>query len=117
MSEEEYWKVQNSPETLSKNVDVIFRTGESLVNIYWKHAKENIVALVRIDLYMCDKSDSKLMGKYKENDEVFYKSITGLAYGDYCFKLFQFDKDNNEIASTDYIYFSISKPSSKTIII
>lgn len=112
MTEEEYWKVQNSPETLRKNMEVTYRTGEDLVNIYWKHAKENVVALVRIDLFMGDQNDPQLMGKYKENDEVFFKSITGLAYGKYCFKLYQFDKDNNEIASTDYISFSISKPTS-----
>lgn len=114
MSEEEYWQVQNSPETLRKNMEVTYRTGEDLVNIYWKHAKENIVALVRIDLYMGDTNNPQLMGKYKENDEVFFKSIGGLAYGNYCFKLYQFDKDNKEIASTDFITFSINKPSNNT---
>lgn len=112
ISEEEYWKIQNSPETLRKNMAVTFRTGQNLVNIYWKHAKENVVALVRIDLYMGTPSSNQLMGKYKVSDEVFFKAIDGLAYGKYCFKVLQFDKDNNEIASTDYIEFSLDKPSS-----
>ena len=114
MSEEEYLEVQNSPQTLRKNMDVTIRTGDNLVNIYWKHAKENIIALVRIDLYVGNTNNPQLMGKYKENDEVFFKSITGLAYGNYCFKLYQFDKDNNEIASTDYISFTLAKPSNGT---
>jgi hypothetical protein len=110
ISEEEYWKIQNSPETLRNNMSVTYRTGDNLVNIYWKHAKENIVTLVRIDLYMGTPSSCQLMGKYKVSDEVFFKAIDGLAYGKYCFKVLQFDKDNNEIASTDFIEFSISKP-------
>lgn len=111
ISEEEYWRIQNSPETLRKNMAVTYRTGENLVNIYWKHAKENVVTLVRIDLYMGSPDSCQLMGKYKVSDEVFFKAIDGLAYGKYCFKVLQFDKDNNEIASTDFIEFSISKPS------
>lgn len=114
MSEEEYWRVQNSPETLRNNMAVSFRTGENLVNIYWKHAKENVVTLVRIDLYMGTPASCQLMGKYKVNDEVFFKSIDGLAFGKYCFKIFQFDKDNNEIASTDFIEFSLNKPTGFT---
>lgn len=112
ISEDDYWKIQNSPETLRKNMAVTYRTGQNLVNIYWKHAKENVVALVRIDLYMGTPSSNQLMGKYKVSDEVFFKAIDGLAYGKYCFKVLQFDKDNNEIASTDYIEFSLDKPSS-----
>lgn len=112
MTEEEYWKVQNSPETLRKKMEVSFRTADDLVNIYWKHAKENIIALVRIDLYMKNGESRQLMGKYKETDEIFFKSIGGLAYGKYCFQLFQFDKDNKEIASTDFIDFELKKPES-----
>lgn len=111
MSEEEYWKIQNSPETLRQNMNVSCRTSESLVNIYWKHAKENVVALVRIDLYMGEVGSGQLMAKYKINDEIFFKSIEGLAYGKYYFQLFQYDKDNKEIASTDFHSFEIKKPS------
>ena len=110
MTEKEYWEVQNSPETLRKKMEVSFRTADDLVNIYWKHAKENVVALVRIDLYMKNGDSRQLMGKYKESDEIFFKSIGGLAYGKYCFQLFQFDKDNKEIASTDFIDFELKKP-------
>lgn len=111
ISEEDYWKIQNSPETLRRNMAVTYRTGDNLVNIYWKHAKENVVVLVRIDLYMGTPDSCQLMGKYKVSDEIFFKAIDGLAYGKYCFKVLQFDKDNNEIASTDFIEFSLNKPS------
>ena len=112
MSEEEYWEVQNSPETLRNNMNVSYRVANSLVNIYWKHAKENVVALVRIDLYVGERGNGQLMAKYKITDEVFFKSIDGLAYGKYYFQLFQFDKDNKQIAATDIIDFEIKKPSS-----
>ena len=110
ISAEEYERVQNSPEVLRKKMAVTYRTGENLVNIYWKHAKENIVASVRIDLYMKNGNDRQLMGKYKATDEVFFKSIEGLAYGDYVFELFQFDKDGSEVASSGPIPFSLAKP-------
>lgn len=110
VTEEEYERIQNDPERLRKVMNVSVRTADRLVNIYWQHAKENIVGLVRIDLYMGSVGSGQLMGKYKENDEVFFKSIDGLAYGNYYFKLFQFDKNNNEIASTDFISFTIKKP-------
>ena len=110
MSEEDYWAMMNSPEMLRKNMNVTFRTGENLVNIYWKHAKENLVASVRIDLYLKSGDDRQLMGKYKATDEVFFKSIDGLAYGSYVFELFQFDKEGNEVASSGLILFTIEKP-------
>lgn len=111
ITQEEFDRIQNSPETLRRKMEVTFRTGQSLVNIYWKHAKENLVASVRIDLYMEQGGNTRqLMGKYKVTDEVFFKSIEGLAYGKYSFQLFQFDKDGNEIASTDFIGFALEKP-------
>ena len=66
----------------------------------------------RIDLYVGEKNNGQLMAKYKITDEIFFKSIDGLAYGRYYFQLLQFDKDNNQIAATDYIDFEIKKPSS-----
>lgn len=114
MSEEEYWAVQNSPAVLREKMGVTFRTGDDLVNVYWKHAKQNDVAMVRVDLYMGCPDNAQLMAKYKVSDEVFFKSITGLAYGEYCFKVYQFDKDDNEIVSTDFIKFELKKPQTNT---
>ena len=48
-----------------------------------------------------------LLGKYKIDDGMFYKSITGLAYGCYAIKLIQLDKYNEELIKTEAMFFVI----------
>ena len=51
-----------------------------------------------------------MLAKYKVEEDVFFKSINGLAYGKYEFILKQFDDKGNIILETDKISFSISRP-------
>ena len=50
------------------------------------------------------------LGKYKVEEEFFFKSINGLAYGTYEFILKQYDKNEQLLLETNKISFSISKP-------
>ena len=51
-----------------------------------------------------------MLAKYKVNEDTFFKSISGLAYGKYEFILKQFDDKGNVLLETQKISFSISAP-------
>ena len=52
--------------------------------------------------------DEILIGKYKVEEEFFFKSITGLAYGAYEFVLKQMNSNGEIIIETNKIKFYIS---------
>ena len=54
--------------------------------------------------------ENMLLAKYNADEETFFKSISGLAYGKYEFILKQFDDKGNIILETDKIAFSINAP-------
>ena len=64
------------------------------------------VLIYKITLY----KDSMMLAKYKVNEEMFFHSISGLAYGKYEFVLKQFDNKGKIILETDKIGFSLSRP-------
>lgn len=49
-----------------------------------------------------------MLAKYKVDEDTFFKSISGLAYGKYTFVLKQFDKDSNPLLETEHIEFTIT---------
>ena len=51
-----------------------------------------------------------MLAKYKVEEEMFFHSINGLAYGRYEFILKQFDNKGNILLETDKISFSLSRP-------
>ena len=51
-----------------------------------------------------------LLARYKVDEETFFKSINGLAFGKYEFVLKQLDKDSNMLLETNKISFSITAP-------
>ena len=92
-------------EELLKIANIKVSTGADLVNIYFQPCCDDYVH-TEITLY----KDNMMLAKYKVDEETFFKSINGLAYGKYEFILKQFDKDNNIILETDKISFSLVKP-------
>lgn len=106
---------QNNAECLA-NMNATCKTGLDLVNIYWNKASEKY-AYTKIALYVYvenQKSEYLFMQEYKVDDDVFYKSVTGLAIGDYKVKVSQFDSNNNLIVSTE-VQFSITNPLNKKL--
>lgn len=98
-------KEQERKDDLFKKANIKVSTGTDLVNIYFQPCCDNY-ARTEIVLY----KDDIMLAKYKVDEETFFKSISGLAYGKYEFILKQFDDKGNIILETDKIAFSINAP-------
>lgn len=104
--EKYYAKVaQEQNAKLLAKAQIKHATGADLVNIYFQPCSDDYFSTTII-LYQ----GNMLMAKYKIDPEVFFKSISGLAYGEYSYEVIQYDKDGNELMRTDKIRFSISRP-------
>ena len=104
-------------------------TGADLVNIYFQPCCEEY-AYSSIELYLADGHYSpppmvrprgsvftpkllsakatQLIGRYRVDEGMLFKSISGLAHGAYGFKLIQYDNNGSTLLETDYQYFQIS---------
>ena len=98
-------KEQEHRDILLKAASIKVSTGIDLVNIYFQPCCEEY-ARTEIVLY----KDNMMLAKYKVDEETFFKSINGLAYGKYEFILKQFDDKGNVILETDKMNFSLSSP-------
>lgn len=98
-------KEQEYKDNLLKTADIKVSTGADLVNIYFQPCCEDY-ARAEVALY----KDGMMLAKYKVDEEVFFKSINGLAYGKYEFVLKQFNTRNETILETDKITFQIVPP-------
>lgn len=95
-------KEQERKDALLATAAVKCSTGADLVNIYFQPCSDDYTR-TEIILYR----EEQMLAKYKVDEECFFKSITGLAYGTYNFVLKQYDKDNNIILESDEIVFTI----------
>ena len=98
-------KEQERKDNLLKTANIKTATGADLVNIYFQPCCDNY-ASTEIALY----KENMMLAKYKVDEEMFFKSINGLAYGKYTFVLKQFDKDSNPLLETEHIEFTITSP-------
>lgn len=105
-------------------------TGRDLVNIYFQPVADDYGKTV-IELYtatgkwsapshrmdgviikgpvLLSAEKDFLIGKFTVESDNFYKSITGLAYGAYGFKLSQYSSKGELLFTSDYKYFSIQE--------
>ena len=90
---------------LIKQMSIAHSCGQDLVTIRFKNCCDE-VACTKIALYDGSK---QFMGTFTVEQGMFYKSITNLAYGKYCYIIEQFDKDGNVLVTTDYIEFVIKR--------
>ena len=79
-------------------------TGADLVNIYFQPCCETY-ARTEVVLFR----DNMMLAKYKVDEDTFFKSIGGLAYGTYEFTLKQLDSSGNVVLETDRISFTLSR--------
>lgn len=98
-------KAEDDRKAIIARAQVKHATGADLVNIYFQPCSDDYFSTTII-LYQ----GNMLMAKYKIDPEVFFKSISGLAYGEYSYEVIQYDKDGKELMRTDKIRFSISRP-------
>ena len=113
-------------ENTLKRAAIKHSTGDSLVNIYFQSCADNYDH-TEISLFIPDKTEVVRVGgphgpvnqenvlswalimKATVENGIFFKSITGLAYGRYAYIVKQLDKGNNLLIETDYIEFYIRK--------
>lgn len=93
---------------LDKAVDIATRTGNMLVNIHFNPCSPDCERTV-IELYLSPAN--RPIAIYEAEKGVFFKSITGLAYGYYTFILKQYNSDQELIYESKSHSFSIHKPS------
>ena len=98
-------KEQERKDGLLSNANIKVSTGIDLVNIYFQPCCEEYHR-TEIILYR----DNMMLAKYKVNEEMFFHSISGLAFGKYEFILKQYDDKGNIILETDKRSFSLSVP-------
>lgn len=103
-------KEKEQKAALLKKANIKVSTGANLVNIYFQPCCDSYVR-AEIELY----KDGMMLAKYKVDEETFFKSIGGLAFGKYEFVLKQLDKDNNLVLETQYIEFQIKPPSTPIV--
>lgn len=96
---------QNRSELLAK-MSVSCRTGNSLVNVFWQNATKD-VKKVLFELFL---DNQQLIMKNEMDSDTMFKSVQGLAYGKYYFRLSQFDEKGDLIVATDLIAFTLSEP-------
>lgn len=122
-------KLENERQSnLAAKANIKVSTGDDLVNIYFQPCNDSYEKTV-IELYLAvgkypppprviaigrthrpvllSATPGQIIGKFKVEDGMMFKSITGLAKGAYGFKLSQYDGKGNLLFTTDYQYFQI----------
>lgn len=100
--------------SLLNKLNISHSCGQDLITIKFQNCNDD-VCNTKITLY----DDKKqIMGVFKVDEGMFYKSITSLAYGKYFYTLSQYDKNDNLIVESSCIDFIIKPPnySSKGIV-
>ena len=113
-------------ENILKRAAVKHSVGDSLVNIYFQPCADEYDH-TEISLFIPEKTEVKSVGsphgpvnqenvlswslimKTTVENGVFFKSVTGLAYGKYAYIVKQFSKENRLLVETGYIEFCIKK--------
>ena len=111
-------------EFLISKANIKIATGVDLVNIYFQPCSDNYKCS-KIQLYLAEgkyqssgygvAGNSKLiggtignlLGEFKVEEGMMYKSITGLARGCYALKLIQYNNKNEELITSDENFFVI----------
>ena len=96
---------QKRKNDLIERASIKHSTGADLVNIYFQPCSSDYIR-TEIALYR----DGLMLAKYKVDEESFFKSIGGLAYGTYSFIVKQFDRNDNLLLETEYIEFTLKSP-------
>lgn len=91
---------------LIKKMNVTDACGDNLVTIKFQNCSD-CVARTQITLF---NDELQLMGVFKVEEGMLYKSIINLAYGKYYYKVAQYNENSELIVETDYIKFSLSRP-------
>lgn len=109
---EEYYRKENERkekelrEFLLSKMNISHSCGQDLITIKFQNCDEKVVT-TKISLY---DENQQLMGVFKVDEGMLFKSITNLAYGKYFYDVAQYDKDDNLIIKSNLIKFSLKMP-------
>ena len=98
-------KEQERIELLLKTANITTSTGANLVNIYFQPCCE---AYKRTEILLY--RNGCLLKKYRPDEDYFFLSIVGLAYGSYEFVLKQYGDGDTILLETNKISFSVKAP-------
>ena len=70
--------------------------GIDLINVYWQNAREDVMYTI-INLF--EANTMQFLAAFKSEDNVFYKSITNLAFNKYVIKVEQFNNHDEIVIS------------------
>lgn len=103
---EQYYqeKEQQRKLELIEKMNVKHSHGNNLITIRFQNCSD-CIDKTRITLF--DKS-KQLMGVFKVEEGMFYKSIINLAFGTYFYKVSQYDKNDIKIVEADFIEFNLA---------
>lgn len=103
---------------LEEKANVKVTTGDSIINVTFQPVNDSF-SYSKVELYTITgtkvinnktQNEYQLMAKYKTPEDVYFHSITGLAYGEYAIILVQYDNSNKEIYKSDYILVTLDRP-------
>lgn len=103
---------------LEEKAKVKVTTGDSIINVTFQPVNDSF-SYSKVELYTIagtkvvnnnTENEYQLMAKYKTPEDVYFHSITGLAYGKYAITLVQYDNLNKEIFKSNYILVNLYRP-------
>ena len=103
---------------LEEKANVKVTTGDSIINVTFQPVNDSF-SYSKVELYTITgtkvinnktQNEYQLMAKYKTPEDVYFHSITGLAYGKYAIILVQYDNSNKEIYKSDHILVTLNRP-------
>ncbi len=120
-------EAESNRQSLMKAANIKLATGADLVNVYFQPVTENYGHTI-IELYLATGNFQRqhissevvvhmtppkllggtiesLLGKFKVEEGMYFKAITGLAKGVYGIKLTEFDNNNKSLFSSDVMFF------------
>ena len=102
-------RIENK-KALDEKAKVKVNTGDSIINVTFQPINSSY-SYSKVELYAVNGTDDyQLMAKYKTTEDVYFHSITGLAYGTYAIILVQYESNDKEIYKSDFIQVILKKP-------
>lgn len=107
-SKDEYYRkvVAQQRKELLQKMSLQCKTGDALVNFFWQIARDD-VKKVRVELFL---DNQQLIMKSDMNTDVLFKSIQGLAYGLYYYRVSQLNDKDEVVVESDLLSFKLSAP-------
>lgn len=110
--------LEEHKKSLIEKANVKVTTGDSVINVTFQPVLDSF-NYSKVELFKITGTkvvngknvyDYQLMAKYKTESEVYFHSITGLAYDHYAIILIQYDNSNNEIYRSEHIQVNLKEP-------